>query len=225
MSGAPELHPGAAQVHRPWVARLESWLAWGVEIPAAALVLSSIVVLFSGVVARYLLHTSLLWSDELASLLFLWLAMLGSVIALRRGEHMRMTALVSKARPERRPLLEAVALAASLAYLAMVIWPAFQYASDEVAVSTPAMEISNAWRAAALPLGVALMGLFGVLRLLRTTAWPQIVQAALLVGAVVGAFWWAGPWFEDLGRLNLLIFFVGVEGGCVLAGIPRKVEK
>ena len=37
---------------------------------------------------------------------------------------------------------------------------------------------------------------------------------------MVGAFWWAGPWFEDLGRLNLLIFFVGVAGGCVLAGIP-----
>ena len=38
------------------------------------------------------------WSDELASILFLWLAMLGAVIALRRGEHMRMTALVNAAR-------------------------------------------------------------------------------------------------------------------------------
>ena len=34
----------------------------------------------------------LIWSDELASILFLWLAMLGAVIALRRGEHMRLTA-------------------------------------------------------------------------------------------------------------------------------------
>ncbi|MBV8618907.1 MAG: TRAP transporter large permease subunit [Curvibacter sp.] len=220
MSSGPALHTGSPAALRPWVARLEGGLAWAVEVPAALLVLADIGVLFSGVVARYLLHTALLWSDELASLLFIWLAMLGSVIALRRGEHMRMTALVGKAGPGTRALFEAVALAASLAYLAMVIWPACQYAQDQLPVSTPAMEISDAWRAAALPVGVALMGLFGVLRLLRNTPLRQIVQAALLVGAVVGAFWWAGPWFEDLGRLNLLIFFVGVAGGCVLAGIP-----
>jgi TRAP-type mannitol/chloroaromatic compound transport system permease large subunit len=31
---------------------------------------------------------------------------------------------------------------------------------------------------------------------------------------------WTGPWLQDLGRWNLLIFFVGVAGGCVFAGIP-----
>ena len=46
----------------------------------------------------------LVWSDELASILFLWLAMLGAVVALRRGEHMRMTALVSRVAPATRAL-------------------------------------------------------------------------------------------------------------------------
>ena len=40
-------------------------------------------VLFSGVVARYVFHSPLVWSDELASILFLWLSMLGAVVALR----------------------------------------------------------------------------------------------------------------------------------------------
>ena len=104
-----------------WLARLDAMLGWMVEMPAALLVLADIVVLFSGVVSRYVLHKPLLWSDELASILFLWLAMLGSVIALRRGEHMRMTALVSKAGPHRRALLELVGIAACLAFLAMVL--------------------------------------------------------------------------------------------------------
>src|SRR5690242_1158133 len=65
-----------------------------VEIPAALLVLAEIGVLLAGVISRYILETPLVWSDELASILFLWLAMLGSVIALRRSEHMRMTAVV-----------------------------------------------------------------------------------------------------------------------------------
>ena len=51
-------------------------------------------ILFSGVVARYVFNAPLVWSDELASILFLWLAMLGAVIAFRRDEHMRMTACV-----------------------------------------------------------------------------------------------------------------------------------
>ena len=64
---------------------------------------AEIIILFSGIVARYVLHTPLVWSDELASILFLWLAMLGSVIAFRRGEHMRMAALVNAPRPRRGP--------------------------------------------------------------------------------------------------------------------------
>ncbi len=203
-----------------WLAQIDAVLGLMVEIPAAFLVLADIVVLFSGVVARYVLHAPLLWSDELASILFLWLAMLGSVIALQRGEHMRMTALVSKASPQRRALYELVATAACLAFLALVAYPAWEYAADEKAITTPALEISNLWRAAALPVGIALMACFAVLRLLRTSQLMQSLQAVLIVSAIAVAFWLAAPVFEGLGRLNLLIFFVGVAGSCVFAGIP-----
>jgi tripartite ATP-independent transporter DctM subunit len=201
--------------------RIERGLGWLVEVPAALLVLADIVVLFSGVVARYVLHNPLLWSDELAAILFLWLAMLGAVVALRRGEHMRMTALVSSLAPPRRALLEAVATGACLAFLLLVAHPAWEYAAEERAITTPALELSNLWRAAALPVGIALMGVFAVLRLLRSGAGARPVLTALaIVGALVAAFWLAAPLLLPLGRLNLLVFFVGVAGGCVLAGIP-----
>lgn len=45
-------------------------------IPAALLVLAEIAVLFAGIVGRYVFHSPLVWSDELAGILFLWLAML-----------------------------------------------------------------------------------------------------------------------------------------------------
>ena len=50
-------------------ARLDSALAWITEVPAAALVVVEIAVLFSGVVARYVFNRPLVWSDELASVL------------------------------------------------------------------------------------------------------------------------------------------------------------
>ncbi|RYE28471.1 MAG: TRAP transporter small permease subunit, partial [Hyphomicrobiales bacterium] len=88
-----------------------------VETVAALLVVVEIVILGAGVMARYVFHAPLVWSDELASILFLWLSMLGAVVALRRGEHMRMTGLVSRVSPQTRALLEAVAITASIAFL------------------------------------------------------------------------------------------------------------
>ena len=116
MHDAPDVNAAG----RPWLARLDATLGLLVEVPAALLVVADIGVLFWGVVARFVLHRPLVWSDELASLLFLWLAMMGAVVALRRGEHMRMTALVSKANPRQRALLEAVATGACLAFLGLV---------------------------------------------------------------------------------------------------------
>src|SRR5438309_3231502 len=94
---------------RSLAASLDVYLGLLVEIPAALLVVAEIVILFAGVVARYGLHRPLIWSDELASILFLWLAMLGAAVAFRRAEHMRMTAVVASARPATRAYLDVFA--------------------------------------------------------------------------------------------------------------------
>src|SRR5215468_804123 len=149
------------------LAMLEAILGLIVEIPAAILVVAEIVILFAGVVARYGFHRPLFWSDELASILFLWLAMLGASVAFRRSEHMRMTAIVANARPALRAYLDLVATAAALAFLVMIAWPASEYAYEESYITTPALQILNSWRAAALPVGIGLMALFAALRLVR----------------------------------------------------------
>lgn len=220
MANNQAIAPTGQGLPRPGITALDRTLGLLVETPAALLVLAEILVLFSGVVARFVLHTPLIWSDELSSILFLWLAMLGSVVALRRGEHMRMTAIVSSLGAQKAALFEAIATCACLLFLGMVLYPAWEFASEEVVITTPALEISNAWRAAALPVGLALMTLFAVLRLLKYCSVKQGAQALAIVVAIAGVFWFLQPQFEDLGRLNLLIFFVGVAAGCVFAGIP-----
>ncbi len=201
--------------------KLDGVLGSGVESAAAAgLVLVEIVVLFSGVVARYVFHKPLVWSDELASLLFLWLSMLGAVVALRRGEHMRMTGLVNRVSPQARDILETLAMTIPLAFLALVMWPAFDYAHEEAAIVTPALEISNAWRASAIPVGLGLMLVIAILRLLRLNGFRQIGIAVLATAAVTVAFWLAGPVLAPLGKLNLIIFFVLLVAGSVFAGVP-----
>lgn len=215
---------GEAAVQSPrrpsWLTSLERILGLAVEIPAAILVVAEIVILFAGVVARYVVHRPLIWSDELASILFLWLAMLGAAVAFRRSEHMRMTALVANARPALRAWLDLVATCAALAFLALIVWPSSDYAYEESFITTPALQISNMWRAAALPTGISLMALFGLLRLLRTADYRMVLTAASSVAVVIGLFWLAQPYLRPLGNINLIIFFVGVVGFCVFAGVP-----
>src|SRR3984957_1196270 len=211
---------GGSPRRRSLAASLEAWLGTLVEIPAACLVVAEIVILFAGVVARYGLQQPLIWSDELASILFLWLAMLGAAVAFRRSEHMRMTAVVANAKPALRAYLDVVATCAALAFLLLIAGPAYQYAYEESFITTPALQISNTWRAAALPVGVCLMALFALLRLVRVGDTRLVVRAVLSVALLVAVFWLAAPWLRPLGNFNLVIFFVGVVGFCVFAGVP-----
>ena len=218
-AAAPGLD-GPPRRTRPVLAALDRALGLFVEIPAALLVLAEIAVLLGGVISRYALHEPLLWSDELASILFLWLAMLGAVVAFRRAEHMRMTAIVAMTGPRLRAFLETVALVAGLIFVALVLEPAFEFASEETYVQTPALELNNAWRAAALPVGLALMLAIALIRLAETADW-RLTAGALALGAVLAAGLFAlRPVFEDLGNLNLVLFFVIGVGVLVFAGVP-----
>jgi tripartite ATP-independent transporter DctM subunit len=199
---------------------MDRLLAIVTEVPAALLVLVEILVLFSGVVSRYLFHKPLTWSDELASMLFLWLAMFGAVIALRRSSHMRMTALVDLASPSGRALLDLVGIAAAGAFLLLIGHPAYEFASEEAIVLTPSLAISNAWRAAALPCGVALMGVAALLKFAEVSDWRRAAAAIGLVAVAIGVLYAMRPLFDGLGNINLLIFFVGVVAVLVLAGVP-----
>ena len=217
--GATDEGTGVSRVSN-LAGRAEALIGALVEIPAALLVAAEVVVLFAGVVARYGFRSPLIWSDELASILFLWLAMLGATVAFRRGEHMRMTALVARLKPSHRAFLDLVATVAALAFLVLIIDPAWQYAYEESFITTPALQISNSFRAAALPVGIGLMAIFAVLRLLRTADWLALAMAVAAVAIILLGFWLAQPWLKPLGNLNLIIFFVGVVGIGVFAGVP-----
>ncbi len=200
--------------------RLDGWLGRAVEVPVALLTAVEVLILLAGVVSRYVFRNPFVWSDELASILFLWLAMLGAVVAFRRGEHMRMSMLVTLGGPRSRAFFEAFAVALAIAFLAFVLPPAIEYAVDEAAVLTPALEIPNVWRASAVPVGCGLMLVFAALRLVRVGGLGQIVLALALIAAIGLGLWLAKPLLMAMGNYKLIVFFVVLVAAGVLAGAP-----
>jgi tripartite ATP-independent transporter DctM subunit len=201
------------------IGALDRFLIGFAEVFAAILVALEIVVLLAGVVSRYVFNRPLTWSDELASILFLWLAMLGAVIALRRDEHMRLAFLVSRAPPRWRAWIEPIASAAVAVFVVAIIPPAFDYVMSQQFITTPALEIADAYRVAAIAVGAVLMLLIAGARLLGQ-ARRHLVAAIAIIAAAAGALWLAGPALAGLGNYDLLIFFVALVGVLVAAGVP-----
>ena len=212
--GAPR---GAAA---DWARRMQTALARMLSVPVALLVAAEICVLLAGVIARYVFHHPLIWSDELASILFLWLAMLGSAIAFERGDHMRMTAVVSKLQPASRAFLDVLATTAALAFLVLILPHAWEYAVEEAVMLTPALEIKNSWRVAAMAVGFGAMAVFAVMRLVQVGRPRQVALALALTVGLIVLMVLLRPLWRQMGNFNLVVFFVVVVAAAVFAGVP-----
>ncbi len=186
---------------------------------AAALLTCDIVVLFAGVVSRYVFRSPLLWSDELASILFIWLVMLGSVIALRRGDHMRLTVITAKVSRVARTRIEAVALGIVLLFLLLVVRYGWEYALDQWYVETPALGLHDTVRVAAIPLGALLMAVTAVSQMLEI-GWKPAGIAIAVLACAAALLMLASPWLKPLGNLNLILFFVVLLGAAILLSAP-----
>ena len=211
----------ATAVHPPPVPALaERVLRRVVELPVVVLILVEAVILFSGVISRYVFHNPIGWTDELASVLFLWIGMLGAAIAFLRGEHMRLTFVLERMKPEARAWTETFALAVSLVFLVALVGPAVRFTEHEAIITTPALGISNSLRVAAIPVGFALMIAIALTQLWRRTTLLQFASAVVVVAAIAAAFSLASPWLKSIGNTNRFIFFGLTVTATLLLGVP-----
>ena len=202
-----------------WLHAIETAIGTTVEVVAAVIVAVETLVLLAGVIAR-INRYPLNWSDEFASILFLWLAMLGAVIALRRGEHMRLTAFAAWAPAGVRPVLDALAWLVPCVFLGWLLPYAIEHTASEAIVLTPSLEWSVAVKVAAIPVSAALMMVLALIHVFEQVRLRDIAIALVIIAAVAALFWWGAPALKAMGRANLIVFFVILIGVMVMIGVP-----
>ncbi len=190
------------------------------EAIGAALVLAETAILFAGVVSRYVFNSPLLWTDELANFLFLWLAMLGAVVALRRDGHMRLTTFVASLSPERGQWLGTVGALVVIAFVLEILWPAAQYLQIQRSTELITLPLSDGYRVLALLVGMTLLAVISLLRLIETAGGRNFLSALALVAVVALALWLARPLLVAIGNGSLVLFFVVLVALCVVIGVP-----
>ena len=200
--------------------RLDRAITHCVEFLAAILVLSEVVLLGWSTTARYVFSNPLAWSDELASMLFLWLAMLGAVIALRRNEHMRLTAFIRNLSPEARTWLDALAMSLMSVIVCFLIPASYEHFQDLNDGLSPVLQISEGYRSASTVGGLILMLVTTLTTLLRIAQPRQIIAVGIGVACLVAAMIALAPALEAMGNANLILFFVVFVGLSIVIGMP-----
>lgn len=191
-----------------------------VEVIAAILLVVIVALLLTGVVARYGLAMPIVWIDEAASISFLWLAMLGSAIAIDRNEHLRLTVFLNFFPARWRGFIETLAMMVAVTVLAALLLPAVEYVREESWVTSAALKIPVSYRVSAIVVGIVLMLLVAFGHIARTAARQEIVASVAVIAVLGGLGWLLTPFFLGLGYLNILIFLVGVAALCLVLGVP-----
>jgi tripartite ATP-independent transporter DctM subunit len=207
-------------IHTGAFARFDRLLGRCVEAVAATIVVAEAALLGWATTARYVFDAPLTWSDELATVLFVWLSMLGSVVALRRDAHMRLTAFIRGLSPAWRARVDALALMLVCAVLAALVLPTWEHVESRLISPTPVLEISEAWREGALLVGILLMLMTAIDKLLQHSTLAQTLGALALTVVLAVGLSTAQPWFENLGNVNLILFFVVLVAFCMIIGMP-----
>ena len=203
-----------------WLRGLDRLIDAICEIAAAALVLIEIGILFAGVVFRYALDSPLVWTGELAEVLFLWLVSLGAVIALRRSEHMRMTVVVGRLAPHVRGVLGRISGLVVAVFTVVLIVPGITYMQQQAAITMPTLQIPGSWEIAGELVALGILLLTAVRQLFEGATWRELA-ITLGIGVVIGVgLWLLEPVFLAIGNADLVIFFVVIVGACIVSGIP-----
>jgi len=118
-----------------------------------------------GVASRYILGNQASWSEELARLMMVWLALLGAALVCREDKHLGLDVIVRSWPADVQRLGRLVVNLGILAFAAGIMaWGGFQLVSDRFASgqTLPALGIAKAWFYLALPVSGVLTTLFMV---------------------------------------------------------------
>lgn len=125
---------------------------------AVALAMGMMAVIISAeVFFRYVLNSSLYFSEELSRFCFIWAGFLGASLALREGGHIGVTVLVDRLPPAVQRRMLAVARVLVLLLLLVVMVAGASVLPDQWAQQTSTLGFSVFWFYLAVPVGALLM--------------------------------------------------------------------
>jgi TRAP-type C4-dicarboxylate transport system permease small subunit len=146
------------------MSRFEAGLAHVEGVILALLVAAMTGVTLAQVIARYAFGAPLIWSEEAARYLFVWVSMFGAALAARQGGHYAMSALVERLPAAAQRAAAVVAFIISAGFLLVLLRTGINETLQAHLQEAATLPFRMSLPYAALPVGAALMLLHLVVR-------------------------------------------------------------
>lgn len=123
----------------------------------SVLVMTLVVLL--GVFMRYFLKSPLIWTDELAKYMLVYMTFVGAPVALRDKSLAAMELVVEKLPEKKRKVVQIIAYILAVALIAFLFYYSLDLISQHSVKNqiSPALQIPMTWVYFSLPLGIGLL--------------------------------------------------------------------
>ena len=108
------------------------------------MILTMTCVMFAQIIWRYLLQSPLVWSEELALLLMVWMTFLGSALMLERKEHVAIDLLVEWLPPSLNRVMQIIGALVVLTFNVALTYGALLIVETAREAIMPGLKISSA---------------------------------------------------------------------------------
>ncbi|MEW6265584.1 MAG: TRAP transporter small permease [Thermodesulfobacteriota bacterium] len=146
--------------------RINKFVGWILNGVIAVVHGVIVVVLFAGVVTRFVFNAPLFWGEEVCILALVWMTFLGGAVLVRQDKHVTITILADLMPPRVQNGLRVFSHFLAVIILAVMVWQGFKLTERLSLSSTPALRLNEGWFAGALVTGFIVMLFYQVQRLI-----------------------------------------------------------
>lgn len=138
---------------RIWFQTISDWSYRAVAFVGVLLLVILVAVIGAEVFARYVVNSSISWSEELGTILFIWIVFLGVSAGIKHGAHTGLHIIKDIVPARNRRIMERLTAVLMTLFLIIVFIKGIGVTIEMKTQLTSAMQIAGSWKYGAVPVG------------------------------------------------------------------------
>ncbi len=134
---------------------------------ASLCVTTTTLLVLMNVFLRYFMNTGIYWSEEVATMCFVWCIFVGSASAYKNGAHLGVDLLVKKLPKGPRAVVKILVDLLLIAINGYILYLSIKFVSTSYQKPTAVLAISSAWVSSSLIVGFGLTTIYAIIDLVR----------------------------------------------------------
>ena len=134
---------------------------------ASLCVTTTTLLVLMNVFLRYFMNTGIYWSEEVATMCFVWCIFVGSASAYKNGAHLGVDLLVKKLPKVPRAIVKIIVDILLIAINGYILYLSIKFVSTSYQKPTAVLAISSAWVSSSLIVGFGLTTIYALRDLIR----------------------------------------------------------